>query len=326
MNVQKLPSGSYRVRQMVDGKTYSFTLDHKPTNSEIARLMADKISEKRVTGKSTVEKACNYYIESKSNILSPATIRGYDSLMRQMSPAFASRNVSSVTVSVLQAEVNRYTGSHSAKSTRNFAGFIQSVLIFYGADPLNVTVPPKEKHNDYIPSKEDMKAIFDEMKGTRYEAAIYLASLGLRRSEICALELSDLDGCTLTINKALVQDKNKHWIVKRTKTTDSTRTIMIPQELADLIQEQGFVYEGDPEMIYCALTKAQKKLGLPHFSLHKLRHFFASYMHNLGYSDKQIQEFGGWKTDAVMKTVYQHALDMDETKKKMAENIRSLFS
>ena len=48
-------------------------------------------------------------------------------------------------------------------------------------------------------------------------------------------------------------------------------------------------------------------------------------MHNQGFTDKQIQEFGGWKTDAIMKSVYQHAMEMDEVKKNMANNIEGLL-
>lgn len=325
MGVDRLPSGNYRVRQMIDGKTYTFTLDHKPSKSEITHLIADAVNSQTITDRSSVEYACRNYIESKSNVLSPSTIRGYYSILKNISEPFLARSLPTVTVPVLQAEINRYSKDHSAKSTRNFSGFLQSVLKFYGAGQLPVTVPQREKKPVYIPTKEEVHAIFKEMKGTRYEAAISLAALGLRRSEICALTLDDLSGNVLTINKAVVQNEKKEWIVKSTKTTDSTRTIVIPDSLADLIREQGYIYEGDPEMIYCALSKAQKKLGIQHFSLHKMRHFFASYMHDLGFSDKQIQEFGGWKTDIVMKTVYQHAMDMEETKKKMAGNIGDLF-
>jgi hypothetical protein len=48
-------------------------------------------------------------------------------------------------------------------------------------------------------------------------------------------------------------------------------------------------------------------------------------MHSLGYTDKQIQEAGGWKTDNIMKTVYQHAMDMETAKKNMAGSIGGLF-
>ena len=49
-------------------------------------------------------------------------------------------------------------------------------------------------------------------------------------------------------------------------------------------------------------------------------------MHNLGYTDKQIQEFGGWKTTETLRNVYQHAMEMDKVKSMMAENINNLMS
>lgn len=150
--------------------------------------------------------------------------------------------------------------------------------------------------------------------------------MGLRRSEICALTISDLSPeNVLTIDKAKVQDANKEWVIKSTKTTDSTRTIVIPEYVAGLIREQGYVYDGFPGLIYKKLVDTQDKLGIKHFSLHKMRHFFASYMHKLGYSDKQIQEMGGWKTDGVMKTVYQHAMDMEEAKRSVSVNFEKLL-
>ncbi len=150
--------------------------------------------------------------------------------------------------------------------------------------------------------------------------------MGLRRSEICALTIDDLDQETglLTIDKALVQNEHEEFVVKTTKTTDSTRTIILPKNLVDLIVKQGYVYKGHPESISRYLRVTLKELGIHDFSLHKLRHFFASYLHNLGYTDKQIQKLGGWKSD-VMKNVYQHAMDVDETKKEMAKAIQKLF-
>ena len=185
-------------------------------------------------------------------------------------------------------------------------------------------MPQKENKQDYIPTEEDVKRILNEAKGSKYEVAFILGTLGLRKSEICALTPADLNGNVLTINKALVQNDKNEWVVKPTKTTDSTRTIMVPDHVVDLINKNGVVEYG-PHAIYHALHRYQERLGIPQFSFHKLRHFFASYMHDLGYSDKQIQAFGGWKTDAVMKTVYQHAMEMDKVKENMAMNISGLI-
>ena len=199
------------------------------------------------------------------------------------------------------------------------------VIKFYGGDIRSPKLPQKEVKELYIPSEEDVRHILNEVKGTKYEIAFLLSALGLRRSEICALTVDDLNGNILTVNKALVQDEDKNWVIKQTKTTSSTRTVLLPDYLVNLINEQGVIYEGFPGQIYKRMTDIQKKLGIPHFSLHKMRHFFASYMHQLGMSDKQIQEAGGWKTDGIMKTVYQHAMNMNEAKQKMADSIGGLI-
>jgi integrase len=230
-----------------------------------------------------------------------------------------------VTNETLQAIVNDYAPGHSSKTVKNMSCFIVSVLSAHNITLKSPTLPQTERKSPYIPTKEDVSRIFEYLSGTKYEVPITLAALGLRRSEICALTIDDLNGNVLRINKALVQDKAGKWVVKTTKTTASTRTIIIPDELADLIREQGCVYEGFPAMIYKHLKMAQNDLGIPSFTLHKLRHFFASYMHDLGYTDKQIQEAGGWRDGSrVMKIVYQHAMDMDEAKKGMSDSIGRL--
>ena len=242
-----------------------------------------------------------------------------------MDKDFANTPIEKINLPVLQTYINNFSADHSPKSVRNTNGFIVAVLKFYGSDIKTPRLPQKEVKKDYIPTENDVKRILNEFKGHKYEPFIILATMGLRRSEICALTDDDLEGNILTINKALVQNDKKEWVIKQTKTVESTRTIVIPQHVADMLRKNGF-YTDSPENLYFALSRAQKRLGIPHFSLHKLRHFFASYMHDLGYSDKQIQEFGGWKTDEVMKKVYQHAMNMKEVKENMAANINGLLS
>ena len=147
---------------------------------------------------------------------------------------------------------------------------------------------------------------------------------GLRRSEVCALTVEDLSGNVLTINKALVEDSDRKWVIKSTKTEDSARQIIISDYLANLIRQQGYIYNGSAGQIWEYLRTVQDKLGIPRFPLHKMRHFYASYLHDLGYSPKQIQDSGGWKTSKIMETVYQHALDVEQAKKNMANDIASL--
>lgn len=328
MTIEKLPSGNYRIKQMVNGVTYRATVDHKPSDKEAHLLIAGAMAKKGVAISSNMplKQACEAYIESKSNILSPSSVRGYKGIIKQFSDSFGNTSLDILTKPMVQTEVNRYSADHSPKSTSNFSGFIVSVLKYYGNDIGNITLPQKEKKNSYIPTEEEVKRIFNAFKGSLYEAPILLSGMGLRKSEVCALQITDLsEDNILTINKAKVQGADNKWVVKSTKTTDSTRTVVLPPYLADLIRKQGFIYNGYPNVLYVKLTQMQDKLGIPHFSFHKMRHFFASYMHDLGYSDKQIQEMGGWKTDRVMKTVYTHAMEMEQAKISAANDMGALM-
>ena len=321
MNIRKLNSGNYQIRQTVNGKVYSITIDHKPTLYEAEQLMKEKTDTKNIT----FEKACHNYIDSKSNILSPSTIVSYESIMRNTTNDLLKTKLPNINNQIIQQEINEYAAHHSSKSTRNFSGFIMSVVKFYALNIKSPNLPQKERKKVYIPTEDEVRRIYEEIKDTKYEIPIILSSMGLRRSEICALSISDLNGNILTINKALVKNNKNEWVIKQTKTEDSTRTIQIPDYLADKIREQGYVYDGFPGMIYKHLIDTQKKLNIEHFSLHKMRHFFCSYMHNLGYTDKQIQEMGGWKSTETINQIYKHSMEMDKAKKSMSDNFSKLL-
>lgn len=325
MTIEKLPSGSYRLRKMIDGKTYKCTVDHYPDETERALLLAEMIKNKPYYSvKGTIRQCIEGYIQSKSNVLSPSTVRGYRGIIRQIDDDFLDIRMSDLTLPILQNEVNRYAQKHAPKSVANFSGFLVSVCHFVGLDINSPTLPTKTRSTAYIPSKNDIQQICEYIKGSKYEIPLLLSIYGLRRSEVCALTVEDLSGNVLTINKALVEDSDRKWVIKSTKTEDSARQIIISDYLANLIRQQGYIYNGSAGQIWEYLRTVQDKLGIPRFPLHKMRHFYASYLHDLGYSPKQIQDSGGWKTSKIMETVYQHALDVEQAKKNMANDIASL--
>lgn len=156
-----------------------------------------------------------------------------------------------------------------------------------------------------------------------------LGVFGLRRSEILALTMDDLNGNILTVNKACVPSgtKSDSFITKSTKTAASIRTVVLPDNVVERIHEQGFIYKGEPGGLYKSLKRAQRDLGIPHFTFHKLRHFFATYAHQNGYTDKQIQEMGGWAdASQVMRNIYKHAMNMDDVKKEMSVQVAGLLA
>lgn len=319
MTIDKLPSGAYRIRLTENKRSYSMTVPFKPTQKEAYELIRGKIDRKGAD--MSFFDAATKYIQAKTNVLSPSSIRNYRSILRNLPESFLELDIATISEYDVQKLINDYAATHSPKTVHNVNGFVMSVLRhFYPKTDIYTTLPQKPRIEHYTPSQEDIKRILDHARGTKYYIPIYLASMGLRNSEICALVLSDLDGDRLTINKALVRGEGGYILKPTPKTDKSNRVITIPHDLAELIREQGSIYEGYPQQIDKYLRRAQKQLGIPAFGIHRMRHFFASYMHELGYSDAVIQSLGGWSTDCVMKAVYRHALNEDEARAQVAND------
>lgn len=320
MKIEKLPSGSYRIRKMYKGITYTVVTDYKPTQKEALQLLAAEMDKIKPTApaKLDFESAAEQYISVKANVLSPSTTNGYRGILRNISGNFKKLLINDITAIDIQKEINDYSVDRSPKTVRNAHGFISAVLGMFRPElNISTTLPQKRKNEQYIPSDEDVKRILERAKGTKYEIPLLLATFGLRRSEICALTMDDLNGNTLTINKALVQGPDKKWIIKSTKTTAGTRTIYLPDFVVSIINDTGCIYSGYPNNIIKFLQRTQVELGIPRFSLHKLRHYYASMSHGLGIPDSYIMQAGGWKSDTTLKAVYRHA--MDDKKEDMQE-------
>ena len=326
MNIQKLPSGNYRIRQMVNGKSYSVTLDHRPTQIEAMKIVSELTAHAPKKGEYTVVSACDAYINAKTNVLSPSTIRNYRGQIRAISDDFKGVYIKAVTSAMLQTEVNRYAKDHQPKTVSNFAHFLTAVFLFHDIELRPPKLPQAVKRQPYLPTVSEVRAIVREVKGTKYEVFYRLALYGLRRSEIFALTMDDLsDDNLLTINKAMVLNDKREKVIKTTKTTASTRTIRIGDRLADIIRKQGYVWEGSFDMPYIRLCQVQDKLGIQHFPLHAFRHECASVLHYEGVPDKNIQGVCGWETDYVMKERYRQEVNADAVRDQVSDIIESTF-
>lgn len=323
MTIEKLNSGSYRISKNYCGKRYRVTVKSKPTKREAEKIINEYITDARdnkidLKTNMTFYEATEEYIQLKKNVLSPATLRGYDSLQKQISERLKNIRIDDICAIDIQKEINDFTVGHSPKYVRNYNGFISAVLgVFRPNLVLKISLPQKKKVELYTPTDEDVKKVFEVARGTKYETALQLAACGLRRSELIAITADDLDGNLLTINKASVADAKGEWHIKTTKTTAGTRTIVIPDIVAEKIRRDGYAFKGSPYCITKNLHKFQDKAGVPRFRLHDLRSYYASMMHSLGVPDSYIMQSGGWASDYVMKNVYRKALN--DKKKSMQE-------
>lgn len=325
MNVRKLPSGSYQIRKQYKGKQYSFTLDHKPTQKEVIQLLADVLDDEKAN-EGTFNYYAEKYIDIKKGSLSPNTLFAYGSMNKNVN-IIRDKQLHQITNEDIQLELKEYSKTHSPKSTRNLKGFISAVFSMYRPSFKVIASTPQQTQNSvYVPTDKEVHDILELAEGTPYEIPLWLSVYGLRRGEICALTVEDLsDNNELTINKSYTNHDGGH--IKPPKTKASNRTIYIPDFLADKIRKQGYIYNGHIHTILKALHRFQDQLGIEHFRLHDMRHYFASVVSEMGLKEADILALGGWATPHVMKTRYRHSrINQSDTKKqeiskKLAQNL-----
>ena len=281
--------------------------------------------------KMTVGDAMSRYMDVKNNVLSPPTLRAYKSYERQFSQSFKVIPLSDISDVKIQAEINRLAVNHSSKYVKNLNAFItSSIKMFRKKFIPDVTLPKGgSKRAVHEPVDNEIKLLIKEIRGSKYEVAIQLALLGLRRSEICGLSIDDVGEGKLTIHNVKVQGADGKWMLRDcNKNGDPYRVVEIPRSLEEKIMKQGYIYKGHPGTIYKALKSFLKKAGIEHFPLHQLRHYYASVSHALGVPDEYIMLNGGWRTDSVFKKVYRQAQEdkVQEMGVPVKEYFKDLFS
>ena len=327
MKIEKHGS-KYRVRKMYKGKVYIVDFDYEPDDMDVFIAIGREMEKNGVSAKGSFSYFAKKYIENRKNVVSPNTVRTYNTKLKQLSRNFKDKNINDIQSEDVQAEINRLSTKLEPKTVKTTYGFITAVL---GANRslggIKVKLPQTIKKDVYEPTNEDIKRILKEVEGTEYSVAFQLGVWGCRQGEIAALTIEDLDeNNNLHIHRTMVMDENNKWLIKETpKTDESNRIIPLPKELADEIREQGFIYNKVPNRLNKKIHDVQKKLGIPPFKFHTLRSYFASFAHSLGIPDSDILSLGGWATDSVMKRVYRKSIE--ESKAKSVERFaKRLYS
>lgn len=331
---KKQPSGNWLVQvyshtEYVDGKPkrirQTFTAPTK-AEAEYKAAVFKRQNTRRSDSTLTLADAMLGYIDSKDGILSPSTINGYKSLQRTHLLDLQKKPLHKITNLDIQIALNQAKKEHdlSAKTVKNISGFVSAAIGLYREDfRYKVTLPEKEKHDYYLPSDDDITSLLAYTEGKELHTAILLAAcLGLRRGEICALKWGDFDWKRkeVKINKAMVSNDQKEWIVKNPKSYAGNRTLSLSDglitELQKVKKKNGSVIEGTPTHISHRFRWAVKAAGLEHFRFHDLRHYNASLMLAEGIPDKYAIERTGHSTTTILKNVYQHT----ENKKRSEVN------
>lgn len=278
----------------------------------------------------TLGKSIENYIELKTPVLSPSTIRGYNNIKNSLQknyPTLYHTKLVNINYTNLQQFIGNLSAKVSPKTVRNYYGLISSVLTLNGVIlPQKTSMPKKVRPDLYIPSDAEIKRLMVAAKDSELEIPIMLAAFGpMRRGEICGIDIKkDISGNIIHVCRSLVLGTDKQWHLKQPKTDSGDRYIEFPDFVINRIKEKGYITHINPHSITILFNRLLESNDIPHFRFHDLRHYSASVQHALGIPDAYIMARGGWENDNVLKNIYRHT--MSDRRELMNEKANDHFS
>lgn len=152
-------------------------------------------------------------------------------------------------------------------------------------------LPPKQR----IISPEEFRLLCEKCPKNILDTLIFLAFTGLRVSEFCSITSENIGQDFLTV------------VGKGGKE----RRIPLNKTLKSLLNEHIIKFSKSRCTIWLLCQKAASLAGIPHFSPHSLRHYFATQLHKSKISTTDIAKVLGHKNSTVTETVYFHWGDED---------------
>ena len=231
---------------------------------------------------------------------------------------------------------------------------IRNQIIPY--NPVKASVPPKLEQKEIRVLTEDEQKIFMEaVKGHRLEALyVVVLATGMRRGEILGLtwDCIDWNNNTILVKGAIsrVKDPDTGITALRyaePKTKSGRRQIPILPNLIPVLKahkerqdaekaeagsawnKQNLVFCSnvgtplEPRRLATTMDKLTKKVGLPHFTFHALRHTFATRMLEANVPAKVVQDVLGHADVTLTLNTYSHVIGT--TAHDQMEKINGLF-
>ena len=320
---RQLDSGNWFIQLRLGGESIPVTTPTKSSCRQEALLIkAEYKAGKRVKSESinlTLREVVDMYIDSRSNILSPSTIRGYTDIQRTRFIEFMDKRISNI--SDWQEVCNKEAAKCSPKTLKNSWALLKSALKYAKyAVPDDITLPLVPRNKIPFLEPQDLNKFVAAAKGHAGEIEALLALHGLRTSEILGLTWEkniDLQKKMIIVSGAKVFDRYGKTVDKPTnKNVDSQRHVPILIEslciaLEKVKNKSGTVVSKRRDTIYGNIVSICKRAGLPPVGTHGLRHSFASLCYHLKMPELVCMQLGGWNDYKTMREIYTHLGERD---------------
>ncbi|MBI2850593.1 MAG: tyrosine-type recombinase/integrase [Chloroflexi bacterium] len=281
--------------------------------------------------------------------LAPRTAEGYDTIIHQhLIPKLGSIPLTSLKPEHIQkyygemltagrsdgkGALNPLTVRHHHMTLHNAlkCAVKWGLLIRNPADSIDA---PRATHAEMkVMTENQLNHFLEVAKSAPYYSVFYLALFtGMRRSELLALQWSDVDLllCQVSVNRTLHRLKGGNIVFRPPKTAKGRRTVSLSPSTALVLQQhlqslkalrllQGnpftpsdLVFSREdgsplsPNAVTSAWLRLVKRAGLEHIRLHDARHTHASLMLKQGIHPKIVQERLGHSTIAITLDTYSH--------------------
>lgn len=327
--IRKLDSGTYFCQLRLGGQSVTVCADTEAECANKAYLIKakHKTGEKKVVkvkGEKTLDEIITAYITKYEKVLSPATVRGYESMRKNRFKDYMDKPISKINWQKMIDDELEIKSEHTVK---NGWGLISASL-----DNAKISVPSVKLAQvpvNELPflDTEELKKFLHAAEGDKAEIEMLLELHGLRESECMYVVRNngiDLKHNVINIDGAYVPDKNHKFVIKRTnKTRKSTRTvpIMIPR-LATLVNEHHDankpIKTHSASALLAHVNKCCKRAGITVCGNHGLRRTLASLAYSKGIPERQVMAWCGWSDYNTMHKFYVKLSAMDAEKNKNA--------
>lgn len=297
----------------------------------------------------TVDAWFGYWIDIKTRTVRENTVRNYkDRYKKNIQPLIGNkrlRDVNSIDCQNIMFQMaDQGYKSSTLELTRNTLSNLFEYAFVYDVIPKN---PCNKLVKSNIGKKSikkraltlnEQKAFTEAIKNTSYELQYrFILQTGLRTGELVGLQWNDVDfeGRVLNVNRSLeYRYERGTWLNHPPKSESGYRSIPLTQEAIRILQEQKahnaqikivdfewseYIFlsrKGKPvknSTYDTNLYKICQKANIKQFSMHVLRHTFATRCIEAGMLPKTLQVILGHSTLAMTMDRYVHITDEQRT-------------
>ena len=313
----------------------------------------DKHSDLSVPIDMMVDAWFEYWIDIKKKTVRPNTVRNYtERYNRNIKSVIGKMKLVDIKPIHCQAIFNKMADEGYRTTTIYQTRIALFNMLEYARENEVITSNPckksvrsdigKESRKKVALTIDEQKAFLEAAKGTSYEDQFkFILNTGLRTGELVALTWDNVDfeAKKLTINSTMeFRYSVGEWRIGPTKSKAGNRTIKLTSEAVDILKRQkelhkkikvipmewcNYVFlcrKGTPvknSTYDTALFKICDKAGIPRFSMHVLRHTFATRCIESGMIPKTLQSVLGHSNIGITMNRYVHTTE-DEQSKEMS--------